>query len=95
MIRNYIAAMERKDELSMNSEWVRWAKDKADWYDPAVAYDDPVFGKRNHSADEETKSFDKYMKRRIASYNDLFSKEEIIEIAKKLDTFPQMIKYML
>lgn len=35
------------------------------------------------------------MERKIASYNDLFSKEEIIEIARKLDTFPQMIKYML
>ena len=95
MIRNYIAAMERNGGCSENPEWVRWAKDKADWYDPAVAYDDPVFGKRNHGADEEMKSFDKYMERKIASYDDLFSKEEIIEIAKKLDTFPHMIKYML
>ncbi len=95
MIREYVAAMERKSDSTVNPEWIRWAKDKADWYDPSIAFNDPVFGKRNHGVDDEKKSFDHYTKRKIATYDNLFSREEIIEIAKQLGTFPSMIKYMI
>lgn len=33
----------------------RWAKAKADWYDPAVAAEDELFGKRNHTESTEYK----------------------------------------
>ena len=36
-------------------EWVKWAKKKADWYDPTVASNDEFFGKRNHGKSREEK----------------------------------------
>ena len=37
-------------------DWIAWAKAEADWYDPTVAAAGPLFGKRNHSADPNSKT---------------------------------------
>ena len=56
-IRAYIAAVESSPELDSETlDWIAWAKAKADWYDPTVAATDPLFGKRNHSADPNSKT---------------------------------------
>ena len=53
----YIAAVESSPELDSETlDWIAWAKAKADWYDPTVAAADPLFGKRNHSADPNSKT---------------------------------------
>ncbi len=59
LIRQYAASVEAtlqqgadEEDLSEKAEWIAWAKDKADWYDPTVAREDPVLGKRRHEKDE-------------------------------------------
>lgn len=58
-IREYVAAVEKALEKEADQEvrestlkWIKWAKDKADWYDPIIDKEDPVLGKRNHSEKE-------------------------------------------
>lgn len=59
-IRAYVAAVEARHDLDDETiEWVTWAKAKADWYDPTVAMEDPIFGKREHSADKKEKTPEK------------------------------------
>lgn len=62
IIRQYIAAIEEtlqnevdEDKRSRKLEWIVWARDKADWYDPTVAKNDPVLGKRRHTEAEDKK----------------------------------------
>lgn len=56
-IRAYVAAVRAKPRLTEEeAAWVRWASAKADWLDPAVAAEDPVFGLRQHSKSEEHKA---------------------------------------
>ena len=56
-IRAYIAAIESKPDLDEKTlEWIAWAKAKADWYDPTVSANDPVFGERKHGADAKEKT---------------------------------------
>jgi hypothetical protein len=62
-IRCYIAAIEgdRKYELTEEvHQWVKWAKGKADWFDPITAKEDEVFGVREHSKDEDQKKLKRY-----------------------------------
>jgi hypothetical protein len=33
------------------TEWIAWAKDKADWYDPTINKNDSILGMRNHNSD--------------------------------------------
>ena len=56
-IREYVAAVEKKGNLSkeMNA-WISWARAKADWYDPTVSAEDPIFGKRSHGDEENDKN---------------------------------------
>ena len=54
-IRNYIQAVMEKNVDDDILEWVKWAKKKADWYDPTVASNDEFFGKRNHGKNREEK----------------------------------------
>ncbi|MBQ6076396.1 MAG: hypothetical protein IJK86_09655 [Lachnospiraceae bacterium] len=55
-IRAFIAAVEEKPDPDKNTlEWIRWAKAKADWLDPSVGMADPIFGLRNHGANQEKK----------------------------------------
>ncbi len=55
-IRSYIYAVEaigNKDEETL--DWIEWARNKADWYDPTIARDDEFFGKRMHEKDIKEK----------------------------------------
>ncbi len=55
-IRRYIAAVEASGEPDdKTAEWIEWAKEKADWYDPTIAREDEFFGKREHEKDAEKK----------------------------------------
>lgn len=58
-IRRYIAVVEvsgTPDEKT--TEWIEWAKAKADWYDPTVAGEDAFFGKREHEKAAEKKKLE-------------------------------------
>jgi len=46
---------EKKLYGEKTSEWVEWARNKANWYDPTLAYADEYFGKRNHEEDSADK----------------------------------------
>ena len=46
-IRAMIAAVETQNPSDAQTlEWIKWAKAKADWYDPTTRYNDPILGKR-------------------------------------------------
>lgn len=63
-IRQYIDAIEQHydteelDEKSRNS--IEWARKKADWFDPAIARRDEVFGVRKHEEPPESKKLEKH-----------------------------------
>lgn len=52
-IRAMVAAAEERGNA--NTEWIAWAKAKADWYDPMVAAKDTCFGWRKHKDSAEKK----------------------------------------
>lgn len=54
-IRNLIKAAEGKFNMSEKNEWIEWAKKKADWFDPTIAREDEILGKRDHKLPEEEK----------------------------------------
>ena len=57
-IRVYIESVEEKcgDNITQEiKEWLKWAKEKADWYDPTVKREDENLGVRQHSKDVESK----------------------------------------
>ncbi len=56
-IRAYINALEQKVDMNNeeSAELMDWAKKKADWFDPTVAREDELFGKRDHEENEERK----------------------------------------
>lgn len=59
-IRALVNEVESKaDNDSEISEWITWAKAKADWYDPTVAAKDEFFGEREHEKSKEQKKLEK------------------------------------
>lgn len=62
-IRAYINAVENTSfQNAVNGDiasWIDWAKKKADWYDPIVARDDELLGRREHEKSEEQKALKK------------------------------------
>lgn len=62
-IRAYVSIVESNAESDV-SEWVDWAKKKADWYDPTIARSDEYFGRREHEKDESCKQ----LRERYSSY---------------------------
>lgn len=59
-IRRYIAAVEASGNLDSKAlEWIEWAKSKADWYDPTIAREDEVFGKREHNKNTDQKKLER------------------------------------
>ena len=59
-IRALINEVESKaDNDSKISEWIMWAKAKADWYDPTVAAKDEFFGERKHEENKDKKKLEK------------------------------------
>lgn len=58
-IRQYILAVKAtgsNDEKTRS--WIEWANDKADWFDPTIAKDDEIFGKRKHEKDADYKKLE-------------------------------------
>lgn len=62
-IRAYVKAVETLSNQSGLGDatlaWVDWAKKKADWFDPTIARDDELFGKREHEKSEDQKALEK------------------------------------
>lgn len=55
-IRAYITALVSARTLTEEDiEWINWAKKKADWYDPIIAREDEILGKREHQKEKELK----------------------------------------
>ncbi len=55
-IRALIAAVESQEEISESmQQWLSWAKEKANWYDPTISAKDEFFGKRKHDQSAEEK----------------------------------------
>ena len=54
---NAVAASQGIDEKM--ATWVEWAMKKADWFDPTVARDDDLFGKREHGKNLSEKTLKK------------------------------------
>ena len=55
-IRALISAVESKgNDDGEIAKWIKWAKAKADWYDPTIAAEDEFFGERNHAESVERK----------------------------------------
>lgn len=53
-IRAYVNAIAKQSGLTPENEaWIKWANEKADWYDPTMELDDPILGRRNHSKPSE------------------------------------------
>lgn len=63
-IRALIFAMIEKGDEEATPEWIEWAKEKADWYDPTVAREDEYLGKRDHGKDKSEKDPDKLIETR-------------------------------
>lgn len=56
-IRKYIDAIATKDVLDEETkEWIKWAKEKADWFDPTTAINDELLGKRKHEESKDSKN---------------------------------------
>ncbi len=56
-IRQYIDAIRSDtDNPDNNPEWIEWANKKADWYDPTIAREDELFGKRKHELNPDQKA---------------------------------------
>ena len=58
-IRAYITAMIESGDGSVTKQWIEWAKEKADWYDPTIAREDEYLGKRDHGKNKDEKDLDK------------------------------------
>lgn len=54
-IRRYVSAVERAQPDQDLSEWASWARSKADWYDPTIAKEDELLGRREHGISQEKK----------------------------------------
>ena len=63
-IRAYINAMVESGSEEATSEWIEWARKKADWYDPTIARDDEYLGRRDHGKSKEEKELDRVFARR-------------------------------
>lgn len=67
-IRSYINAMIESGNEAATPEWIEWARQKADWYDPTIAREDEYLGKREHGKSKEDKELDKIPVRRSGWY---------------------------
>lgn len=60
-IRNYIKVNIEILGDNLREEWIEWANGKADWYDPIVDKEDPIFGKRKHERSAKEKDLNQYL----------------------------------
>ena len=63
-IRAYIDAVVESGSEEATSEWIEWARRKADWYDPTIAWNDEYLGRREHGKSKEEKDLDRVSARR-------------------------------
>ena len=63
-IRAYINAVVESGNEEATSEWIEWARKKADWYDPTIARDDEYLGRRDQGKSKEEKDLDEVSPRR-------------------------------
>ena len=63
-IRAYIDAVVESGNEEATSEWIEWARRKADWYDPTIAWNDEYLGRREHGKSKEEKDLDRVSARR-------------------------------
>ena len=63
-IRAYIEAVIESGTEGATSEWVEWARKKADWYDPTIARKDEYLGRRDHGKNKDEKDLDSLSVRR-------------------------------
>lgn len=55
-IRAYVSAVSEKPDLGkQEKEWIDWALQKADWFDPTISREDVLLGKRNHEENSDKK----------------------------------------
>lgn len=55
-IRTLVKAVETQNSDNEETQaWIACAKEKADWYDPTIAAEDPLLGKRDHRQSPERK----------------------------------------
>ena len=65
-IRNYVEAVKKNSDLNeIQKEWIEWAENKANWYDPTIAREDTFLGKRDHKASESDKNLEGRKKQSI------------------------------
>ena len=56
-IRTYISAVTQSQPLTEEMiKWIKWASNKADWFDPIVSREDEFFGKREHDKADDDKN---------------------------------------
>lgn len=56
-IRDYVSALESSRNLAEEDiQWIDWAKKKADWYDPIIAREDEILGKRGSSKGKQSET---------------------------------------
>lgn len=56
-IRAFVAALESSGNLTGEDlQRIDWAKKKADWYDPIIAREDEILGKRDHEKGKDLKT---------------------------------------
>ena len=58
-IRAYIEAVIESGSEEATSEWIEWARKKADWYDPTIARNDEYLGIRDHGRSKEEKDLNR------------------------------------
>lgn len=50
-IRRFVNHLEESRNTTENAEFISWAREKADWYDPTISRTDEILGARNHDSD--------------------------------------------
>lgn len=57
-IRKYVSAMAlaNTDQSEDIQNWIKWASEKADWFDPTTKRIDEILGERDHSQNEDRKA---------------------------------------
>ncbi len=50
-IRRFVNHLEESRNTTENAEFISWAREKADWYDPTISRMDEILGARNHDSD--------------------------------------------
>ena len=67
-IRAYINALVESGSQEVTPEWIEWAREKADWYDPTIARNDEYLGRREHGKSKDEKDLDRVLTRRRWSW---------------------------